>query len=158
MREESAAPAASRCNGCVHPTRSRISLGMLHDAVVRTAEGKFRQTITIGEHVLVGDEPEDVGGQDEGPSPHELLLAALGACTSMTMKMYADRKGWPLESCEVAVSMTKEGDTTTLHRKIVLQGPLDDAQRERILEIARKCPVHKTLTNPIAVTDSLGSS
>jgi putative redox protein len=127
---------------------------MLHDAVVRTAEGKFRQSIVIGEHVLVADEPRDVGGDDAGPTPHELFLAALGTCTSMTMKMYAERKGWPLERCEVTVSMSREGNATTLHRKIVLSGPLDDEQRRRILEIARKCPVHRTLSNPIAIEDS----
>ena len=126
---------------------------MSHDAIVRTADGKFRQTVTLGEHVLVSDEPRDVGGDDAGPPPHDLLLAALGSCTSMTMKMYADRKGWPLQACEVTVSMSKQGDATTLHRKIVLTGPLDDDQRTRILEIARKCPVHKTLSGAIAIAD-----
>lgn len=127
---------------------------MLHDAVVHTAEGKFTQSITIGKHALVGDEPDDVGGSDLGPSPHEYLLAALGTCTSMTMKMYAERKGWPLERCEVTVSMSNDDGTTVFSRKIVLHGALTDEQRTRILEIARKCPVHKTLTHPIAIRDS----
>jgi len=127
---------------------------MLHAAVARTAEGKFRQSVVIGEHVLVADEHHDLGGDDAGPTPHELLLAALGSCISMTMKVYAERKGWPLERCEVTVSMSEEGNATTFHRKIVLSGPLDDGQRARILEIAGKCPVHKTLSNPIVIQDS----
>lgn len=131
-----------------------ITRPMLREAVVRTAEGKFVQTINIGKHTLIGDEPEDVDGTDLGPSPHEYLLAALGTCTSMTMKMYAERKGWPLERCEVTVTMGKEGDTTVFQRKIVLVGALDDEQRRRILEIARKCPVHRTLSGPIAIQDS----
>ena len=138
---------------------------MSHDAIVRTADGKFRQTVTLGEHVLVSDEPRDVGGDDAGPPPHDLLLAALGSCTSMTMKMYADRKGWPVTAVDVKLSHEKskrpmadggpEQTVTVLRRRVHLEGDLTDEQRTRLLEIANKCPVHKTLTGSIEIPTEL---
>jgi putative redox protein len=130
-------------------------IGAMRDAAVKTGTGKFGQTITIGPHSLVADEAVAAGGNDAGPEPHEILLAALGACTSMTVKLYADRKGWPLERCEVAVSIARETGKATFHRSISLVGPLDDDQRKRLLDIASKCPVHKTLTGTIAIDTAL---
>src|SRR4051794_12380633 len=112
----------------------------MRDATVRTASGKFGQTVEVGPHRLPADEPVESGGDDTGPAPHELLEAALGACTSMTVKMYADRKGWPLRAAAVRVRLEKQGDATTLHRSVTLEGDLDDEQRARLLEIANKCP------------------
>ena len=105
----------------------------MREAVTRTASGAFGQTIAIGPHTLASDVTPAEGGDDSGAEPHELLLAALGACTSMTMKMYAARKGWPLEGCEVRVTIEREGGKATFRRKITLVGPLEDDQRKRIL-------------------------
>ncbi len=129
--------------------------------------GKLRQQINVGAHTLYADEPIGVGGDDTGPDPYELLLAALGACTSMTLLMYARRKLWPLE--DVAVKLSHRRDYArdcedcdrkpvqidVIERRITLVGPLDAEQRVRLLEIAKKCPVHRTLTGTISVIDYL---
>lgn len=128
----------------------------MRDASVKPGSGKFGQSIQIGPHQLTADEPKEVGGDDAGPAPHDFLLAALGACTSMTLKMYADRKGWPLESCEVLLRQGKEGKVHVITRTVKLSGPLDDEQRARLLEIANKCPVHKTLTGELRIDSHLG--
>src|SRR5579884_1777381 len=129
---------------------------MGRQARIRTATGKFQQTVEIGPHRFVGDEPLDAGGADAGPSPHEFLLAALGTCTSMTVKMYAERKGWPLERVEVLVTQDKREGVHVMQRTVRLEGALDDEQRARLLEIANKCPVHKTLTGTIEIETQLG--
>ncbi len=120
---------------------------------------KHTQTVRVAAHSLVADEPTDMGGDDLGPAPHEWLFAALGACTSMTMKMYADRKGWPLQSCDVKVSGEKvageKGQEMLIKREITLVGDLTPEQREGLLVIANKCPVHKTLSNPIRIESAL---
>ena len=117
----------------------------------------YAQRIEAGRHVLSADEPSAAGGTDTGPDPYDLLLAALGACTSMTIRMYAERKGWPLEKVIVrlgharihaedcATCDSKEGYADRFEREIELLGPLDAEQRARLLEIAGKCPVHRTL-------------
>jgi putative redox protein len=122
--------------------------------VVSGAE-PLRQTITVGNHTLVADEPRDDGGGDEGPSPHELLLAALGACTAMTLKLYASRKGWPLERVQVGVRGEKEASGLAIERSLALDGPLTDEQRQRLKEIAERCPVHKTLTGQIRIATTI---
>ena len=123
---------------------------------VRTGTGKFQQQVEIGPHRLIGDEPIEDGGADTGPNPNELLLAALGTCTSMTVSMYAARKSWPLEGVIVELSMSKEDPKLVrLTRRIELRGPLDEEQRTRLLEIANKCPVHKTLMGEIAIDTTL---
>jgi putative redox protein len=127
----------------------------MRNAIVHTRAGKFQQAIAIGPHQLLADEPADEGGDDAGPAPQDFLLAALGACTSMTVKLYADRKGWPLESVRVELSQAKDGATHVMQRKIHLTGNLDDEQRARLLEIAGKCPIHRTLTGEIRIESAL---
>jgi uncharacterized OsmC-like protein len=128
------------------------------DVVVRGSVAGFAQEITVGAHRLYSDEPRDVGGEDTGASPYELLAAALGACTSMTLGEYARRKRWPLASVVVRLRHskihandcsdcdTKDEMLDRIDRDIELTGNLTKEQRERLLEIADKCPVHRTLT------------
>jgi putative redox protein len=135
--------------------------------VIVSSVGYLKQEITAGAHKLVADEPREVGGTDEGPDPYSLLLAALGACTSMTLQMYAKRKGWPLEKVEVSlrhsriyaadcdVCMTKEGKISRIERYISLTGPLTDEQKAQLLKIAERCPVHQTLTSEVSIIDFL---
>jgi putative redox protein len=125
---------------------------------VSTAQGKFGQTVRIGPHVFTGDEPAESGGDDRGPAPHELLLAALATCTSMTVRLYADRKGWPVESVTVRVSGERQGDVYRISREVGLRGELSAEQRARLLEIAGKCPVHRTLTGEILIESSLADA
>jgi putative redox protein len=128
----------------------------MRPAIVTTDTGKLRQTVRIGPHTLVADGATDDGGTDAGPSPHEWLLAGLGACTSMTVKLYADHKGWPLSRVEVTVDGKHEEGAFVLQRHITLVGPdLTEEQRARLLEIANKCPVHKALTGPIRIETGL---
>jgi putative redox protein len=127
----------------------------------------YAQEIAAGPHLLRADEPREVGGTDSGPSPYDLLLAALGACTSMTLRMYADRKRWPLAGADVLLTHgkihardcadceTKEGMLDRIERRIHLLGELDDEQRQRLLEIANRCPVHRTLTSEVQVVSRL---
>ncbi len=135
--------------------------------VEETGEGRFVQRIRSGRHVLVADEPRSVGGDDRGPGPYDLLLAALGACTSMTLRMYAEHKKLPLQGVSVnlrhdkihasdcADCETREGKIDVIEREIALEGPLDDAQRGRLLEIADRCPVHRTLHSEVKVRSRL---
>jgi len=131
--------------------------------VPNAGEGRLAQRVRIGRHVLRADEPVRLGGQDTGPTPYELLLAALGACTAMTLRLYADREGWPLEDVRVdlrhrkihasdcASCETQVGMLDRIERRLDLVGPLDEAQRARLREIADRCPVHRTLTSEIVI-------
>ncbi|HEY1542142.1 MAG TPA: bifunctional alpha/beta hydrolase/OsmC family protein [Xanthobacteraceae bacterium] len=131
--------------------------------VAETRESKFQQSVTIGPHHFLADEPVAAGGLDSGPSPYEWLLAGLGACTAMTLRIYADFKALPLEQVSVRLTHskihatdcaeceTKEGKLDRIDRAITLTGQLDEAQRARLLEIADKCPVHRTLTSEIDI-------
>jgi len=116
--------------------------------VAETRVGKFQVEITAAGHRFLADEPRDVGGLGSGPNPFELLSAALGACTAMTCRLYADQKGWPLQA--VIVRLDHIGKTATAKdrflREISFEGALDAAQRRRLLEIADHCPVHRTLS------------
>lgn len=135
--------------------------------VAEAGEGKFAQLVLAGRHRLRADEPASMGGTDTGPSPYEYLMAGLGACTSMTIRMYAAQKQWPLEKVTVdlrhdkihaadcAECETKEGRIDRIQREIRLEGPLDDAQRARLMEIADKCPVHRTLHSEVKIDSRL---
>ena len=104
--------------------------------------------IEVGGQSFLGDEPVSAGGTGLGPSPHDLLSAGLAECTALTVRLYADRKAWPLESVEVEVRHELQPEATPrdlFHRSVRLIGPLDDDQRTRLLEIAERCPVHRTL-------------
>ncbi|NNE57060.1 MAG: OsmC family protein [Hellea sp.] len=112
--------------------------------------GKYTNDVRSSRHHLYADEPVDLGGADLGPSPYEYLCAALGACTSITLRMYADRKKWPVSHISVDVSHSKEihGDgikRDVFTRMISVQGDLDETQHARMIEIANRCPVHRTL-------------
>lgn len=135
-----------------------------NDVVVsETRRGRFQQEVSIGRHRLIADEPVRSGGLDSGPGPYDFLLAGLGACTSMTLRLYAERKALPLDRVTVRLSHrrvyatdcetceTKEGMLDRIERAITLAGNLDDTQRARLLEIADKCPVHRTLTSEIEI-------
>lgn len=129
--------------------------------------GPFAETVLSGAHVLPADEPAANGGNDTGPDPYSYLLAALGTCTAMTLRMYARQKKWPLQKVRVvlkhdkihasdcAACETKEGKIDKIERWIELDGPLSDEQRKRLLEIADRCPVHRTLTSEIVITTRL---
>ena len=135
--------------------------------VIVSSIGYLKQEIIAGRHVLIADEPVSEGGTDEGPGPYEFLLASLGACTAMTLQIYARRKQWPLEKVEVSLShdrihaqdcedcVTKQGKITRIERYISLTGELSDEQKGRLLEIAQNCPIHRTLTSEISIRDYL---
>jgi uncharacterized OsmC-like protein len=134
--------------------------------IVTGTAGGYTQQITAGHHRLVADESRPIG-DDVGPTPYDLLLAALGACTSMTVRMYADRKRWPLERIRVTLRHsrihakdcadceTNNGWIAHIDRDVELTGDLDDTQRQRLLHIAERCPVHQTLTSEVRITTSL---
>lgn len=113
--------------------------------VSASASSKLRNDVVCGPHTFVADEPPEAGGTDEGPMPFELLAAALGACTNMTLRLYADRKGYALEGLEVRLEQRVEGLERHILRLITVRGALDDDARGRLLAIANKCPVHRAL-------------
>ena len=129
------------------------------------SDGYLKQRITAGNHVFTADEPVSSGGQDTGPDPYALLLGSLGACTSMTVQMYARRKGFPLEKVRVRLTHeriyakdceeceSKEGTVGRIERHVTLFGPLSEEQKNRLIEIAGKCPVGKTLQSELLIQD-----
>lgn len=136
--------------------------------VTETRQGKFQQRVAIGPHRLLADEPVDVGGMDSGPTPYDLVLAGLGACTAMTVRLYADAKALPLTRVAVelrhsktyatdcAECETRDGKIDKIERVIMLEGELDDATKAKLLEIANKCPVHRTLHSDTWIPTRLG--
>jgi putative redox protein len=135
--------------------------------VIVTSLSNLNNEVRYGDnHTLITDEPVEAGGENAGPDPYTLLLAALGSCISMTTKLYAKRKGWPLERVTVRLRQERihgkdcvectnaaEGYVHRIQRAVTFEGNLDEEQRARLREIAHKCPVHKTLTSPIVITD-----
>lgn len=136
--------------------------------VTENGRGKFGNDIVTGGHRIAADEPSAMGGLDAGPSPYQLLAAALGACTNMTLRLYANAKGWPLNRVATRVQHdkihaqdcaeceTREGKIDQLRREITLIGPLDEAQRTRLMEIADRCPVHRTLESNVRIVTVAG--
>lgn len=136
--------------------------------VVVTSQTNLRNEVRYGDgHSFITDEPISAGGEDAGPDPYTLLLAALGSCISMTVTLYARRKQWPLEGVSVRLRQNRihakdckectenqEGHIHRIVRSVTVTGQLSDEQRARLLEIAHKCPVHKTLTSPIIIINS----
>jgi uncharacterized OsmC-like protein len=137
--------------------------------VVESTAGGLAQVVTVGRHSLMADEPAEAGGADLGPGPYDYLLIALGTCKSMTVRLYARRKGWPLERVAVRLRHgrihaqdcleceTREGRLDHIEAELELTGPLDAEQRARLLEIADRCPVHRTLTSEIVIRTRLAS-
>ena len=125
--------------------------------VAETGLGKYQVEARVGDAAFLIDEPVAVGGLGGGPNPYNLLASALGACTTMTIRLYADRKGWPLNKVRAAVRHSRAGlnarDSFALD--ITLEGPLDDTQRARLMEIAERCPVHLTLARGSDVVAAL---
>lgn len=134
---------------------------------VTIGEKGFASEVSAGGHTLAADEPVSLGGEDTGPSPYDLLLSALGSCKAMTMRMYADRKGWFLGGAEITLRHkrvhaadcadcdTKQGKIDRIEVKIALKGDLTADQRDRLLEIADMCPVHRTLTSETKIVSAL---
>ncbi len=140
-----------------------VALALEEGEVSVSGQAGLRQSIRAGGHVLVADEPERLGGGDEGPNPYDLLLAALGACTNMTLRMYANRKNWPLAGVDsilrhrkihaqdCAECETEDGRVDVIERELTLSGDLSESQIERLMEIADRCPVHRTLTSETVI-------
>lgn len=133
----------------------------MHERSVTVSEsgnGPYGQFITTGRHVMGADEPEDLGGKDTGPDPYEFLLSGLGACTAMTLRMYANHKQLPLEKIEVRLRHLVRADKETVdkfERVITLHGPLSDEQRARLLDVAERCPVSQTLKRSSLIDSAL---
>ena len=148
-------------------TKSR----MLRDAVVVTESraGPYGQHVTAGDHQLTADEPATVGGADSGPTPYDLLLAGLGACTAITVRMYAERKGWPLRRVTVrlrhrrihatdcAGCETSTGQLDQIERELQFDGELTQDQRAKLLDIAERCPVHRMLHSEVLISTTEGA-
>lgn len=155
---------ASRYVDAARPAKAMDLPEAPRQVVVReTRKSKFNQIISVGPHRLVADEPVAAGGEDAGPGPYDFLLAGLGACTSMTMRLYADRKSLPLDRVTVTLKHskiyakdcaeceTRDGMLDQIERDIAIDGALDAEQRKKLMEIADKCPVHRTLTSEIRI-------
>lgn len=154
--DATAAAAAAANDGTVH--------------VTERGTGAFAVAISAGRHTWLGDEPATAGGDDLGPSPYDMLTAALGACTAMTLRMYARQKQWPLANVRVVLKHakihaadcasceTRDGKIDRIERVIDLAGPLDDQQRQRLMEIADKCPIHRTLHSEVEVITRAGTA
>ena len=126
-------------------------------ASARREDGRFRHDLSVREHRLVADEPRDHGGDDSGPSPQELLAASLASCTAITMEMYADRKGWDVGELQVNVDYepAQRGSPTKFSLEVNFPKELPEEQRERLMQIAAKCPVHRTLEGEVMFDETV---
>lgn len=121
--------------------------GITKTSVISTGQGKYQQKVQAGPHIITADEPRSLGGDGTGATPISLLLGALGACTSITLKMYAERKGFTITGVETFLSHEKRGNRDHIDREILIHSPdLTPEQRKRMMEIADMCPVHKMLS------------
>lgn len=130
-----------------------------NEILVTIGDIPYTTTITHGKNTLIADEPQELGGQDKGVNPPALLLSAIGSCKAMTVKMYADRKKWKLEEVNIKVSYetlkSELQQTTYIKCHLSFKGELDQEQKDRLLQIAEKCPIHKILSNPIIISSNL---
>jgi putative redox protein len=115
----------------------------------------FRTELIASGKTIIADEPEELGGTNSGPAPGEFLMISLASCTAITLRMYADRKKWDVSKIKVEVASEKMDNKTLLKREISLEGNLEEDQRQRLLQIANSCPVHKVLSNPIEISTRL---
>ena len=123
-------------------------------AITELDRSHYKTKVYAGGHFIYSDEPESIGGTDEGMTPGALLLASLGSCTAITVRMYADRKQYNLDAIKIELAICEEKEMskeTTITRKIELIGTLTEEERKRLMQIADKCPIHKILTNPIRI-------
>lgn len=118
---------------------------------VYRGQGKLQYIIDIGPHRILTDEPPSIGGEDTGPTPHDLLAASLGACTALTVTLYARHKSMDLQDVQVRIEHGQQGDAYVLIRHIHYVGDLNAAQRDRLTEVANKCPIHKVLSGEIRI-------
>jgi putative redox protein len=129
--------------------------------VAENGQGRYQQAVTVGQHQFIADEPVSAGGADAGPAPFDFVMAGLGACTSMTLRMYAERKGLALTHISVALSHEKvEIDGVSrdrIERTISIEGDLSAEQRQRLLEIANKCPTHRALSQSLVIESALAT-
>ena len=121
------------------------------DIVTHHGQGKLQQIIEVGSHRLTADASVEAGGEATGPEPHDLLAAALGACTALTVTMYARRKGYKLDDVNVQISHAQQDSSYVFNRRIHYEGELSSEERARLTDIANKCPVHKTLMGTIQI-------
>ncbi len=129
----------------------------MRNVAVGWAGGKLATDVEVSGHRIRSDEEVEKGGEDTGATPHELLLAALGSCTAMTLKVYAERKGWPLRDVHVTLNGAGVDGGYLISRQVTIDGDLDTEQRQRLIEIADKCPVHKTLVGGITIKTTPGA-
>ena len=129
--------------------------------VAENGQGRYQQQVQAGEHIMLADEPESMGGSDAGPAPFDFVMAGLGACTSMTLRMYAERKNLALTRVSVSLSHDKTEVDGIKHdritRQITIEGKLSEAERQRLLEIAEKCPVHQALSQSLVIESQLAN-
>lgn len=124
-------------------------------AVAVISEEIYRTELKVRNHTLIADEPEEVGGKNLGPRPGDFLRMSLASCTAITLRMYANRKKFDVQQIEVIISGAEAEGATLLNTEIKITGNLDEQQRDRMLQIAKLCPVHKALTNPIKIDTAL---
>lgn len=126
---------------------------------VEIGKDLYRTEVKADKHLVIADEPIEVGGKNLGMNPNQFLLASLGTCTAMTLRMYADRKKWPVEKIKVDLTLdvvkSDLQQTSYIKRHISIEGDLTDEQKQRMLQIANQCPLHKILNNPVVITSNL---